>query len=253
MHITDAQVHIWSSGTPSQDHRAVPVVTAEETIAAMDQAGVAAAIIHPPGWDPNADAVAAAAVRRWPDRFAILGSLPGGDPTQADRIATWRAQPGMLGLRWAPLHPAARALFLSGAMDWIWPEAERHGVPVALLAGPVLGKFFEVAERHPGLRLIVDHCGLARLPNVAIKATGAPGYSTWAYPYRNLHDPLRRIYDAFGPLRFFWGTDITRMPCSWRQCVTMFTEELDWIAPADLPWVMGGGIRAWLDWPVTSR
>ena len=28
MHITDAQVHIWSSGTPSQDHRAVPVVTA---------------------------------------------------------------------------------------------------------------------------------------------------------------------------------------------------------------------------------
>lgn len=272
MNITDAQVHIWSSGSPSQDHRPVPVVTAEETIAGMDEAGVAAAIIHPPGWDPNADAVATAAVRRWPDRFAILGSFPATDQAQRARIATWRAQPGMLGLRWAPLHPPARELFVSGAMDWIWPEAERHGVPVALLAGPVLGKFRDVAERHPGLRLIIDHCGLlrlkqdaaalvhlddllalARLPNVAIKATGAPGYSTQPYPYRNLHDPLRRIHDAFGPRRFFWGTDITRMPCSWRQCVTMFTEELDWIAPADLPWVMGDGIRAWLDWPATNR
>ena len=24
-------------------------------------------------------------------------------------------------------------------------------------------------------------------------------------------------YDAFGPQRMFWGTDITKMPCSWRQ------------------------------------
>ena len=40
---------------------------------------------------------------------------------------------------------------------------------------------------------------------------------------------LRQIFDAFGPARMFWGTDITKMPCSWRQCVTMFTEELPWL------------------------
>ena len=270
MQIVDAQIHIWSSGTPSQDHRAVPVVTAEEMIAGMDEAGVSAAIIHPPGWDPDCDAVAAEAVRRWPERFAILGSFPAGDRSHLPRIATWLEQPGMLGLRWAPLHPAARALFESGAMDWIWPEAEQHDVPVALLAGPVLGKFRGIAERHPGLRLIIDHCGLvrlkqdeaafehldellalARLPNVAIKATGAPGYSTQGYPYRNLHDGLRRIFDAYGPRRFFWGTDITRMPCSWTRCITMFTEEMPWLRD-DLEWVMGRGIRAWLRWGETA-
>ena len=267
MRIIDAQIHIWSSGTPSQDHRAVPVVTAEEMLAGMDAAGVAAAIIHPPGWDPNAEAIAEAAVRAHPDRFAILGSFAPDRPENRGRVAGWRDQPGMLGLRWAPLHPAARAMFESGAMDWIWPEAERHGVPVALLAGPVLGKFRAIAERHPGLRLIIDHCGLvrlkqdaaafvhleelltlARLPNVAIKATGAPGYSTDPYPYRNLHDGLRRIFDAYGPRRFFWGTDITRMPCTWGQCVTMFTEELPWLAGEDLDWVMGRGIGEWLGW-----
>ena len=37
----------------------------------------------------------------------------------------------------------------------------------------------------------------------------------------------------------FWGTDITRMPCSWRQCVSVFTEELPWLQGRDLDLVMG--------------
>jgi hypothetical protein len=31
--------------------------------------------------------------------------------------------------------------------------------------------------------------------------------------WANLHNPLRHLYDAFGPARWFRGTDITRMPC----------------------------------------
>ena len=54
--------------------------------------------------------------------------------------------------------------------------------------------------------------------------------------------------DAFGPARMFWGTDITKMPCSWRQCVTMFTEELPWLKGRDLERVMGGAIVDWLGW-----
>src|SRR6476646_10583025 len=105
------------------------------------------------------------------------------------------------------------------------------------------------AARHPGLKLHIDHCGrrggaggskdaaafndlgdmlaLAKHPNVAVKLSGAPSYSNQPYPYRNIHTYLHQIFDAFGPRRCFWGTDITRMPCSYRQCVTMFTEELE--------------------------
>ena len=70
---------------------------------------------------------------------------------------------------------------------------------------------------------------LARFPNVAVKMSGAPSYSSQPYPYKNIHGYLRQIFEAFGPERSFWGTDITRMPCSYRQCVTMFTEELPWL------------------------
>jgi predicted TIM-barrel fold metal-dependent hydrolase len=89
---------------------------------------------------------------------------------------------------------------------------------------------------------------LAKHSNVAIKATGAPSYSSQSYPYRNIHDSLRRIYDAFGPERLFWGTDITRMPCSWRQCVTLFTEELPWLTTRDKELVMGRAVCDWLGW-----
>jgi hypothetical protein len=55
------------------------------------------------------------------------------------------------------------------------------------------------------------------------------------------------MYDAFGPRRLFWGTDITKMPCSWRQCVTHF-QEIDWIPDADKKLIMGEAICDWLGW-----
>jgi len=54
---------------------------------------------------------------------------------------------------------------------------------------------------------------LAKYPNVAMKATGAPSYSDQPYPYRDIHDKLRQLYDAFGRRAGSGAPDITRMPC----------------------------------------
>ena len=54
------------------------------------------------------------------------------------------------------------------------------------------------------------------------------------------------LVDAFGPRRTFWGTDLTRMPCTYRECVSLFTEELPWLKGEDLEWVMGRGVCEWL-------
>src|SRR5262249_17385828 len=71
---------------------------------------------------------------------------------------------------------------------------------------------------------------------------------TDGYPFRSVHPYLQQIFDAFGPNRMFWGTDITRMPCSWRECVTMFSEELPWLAGRDKDLVMGDALCEWLGW-----
>jgi hypothetical protein len=44
------------------------------------------------------------------------------------------------------------------------------------------------------------------------------------------------------------GTDITRMPTTWKQCVTMFTEELPWLPAQDKELIMGRALCTWLAW-----
>jgi predicted TIM-barrel fold metal-dependent hydrolase len=168
------------------------------------------------------------------------------------------------------LHDPARRWLADGTIDWLWEEAEKAGVPIAMLATDSLLDIARIAERHPGLRLTIDHLGgrgglttlkdhaamthmpqlaaLAKYPNIAVKATGAPGYSAQAYPFPIMQMYLRQIYDAYGPQRMFWGTDISKMPCSWRQCVTMFTEELSWLSEQDKRLVMGEALCAWWGW-----
>ena len=99
---------------------------------------------------------------------------------------------------------------------------------------------------------IPELLALAKFPNVAVKATGAPGYSSQGYPFASMHPYLRSIYDAFGPTRMFWGTDISKMPCSWRQCVTMFTDELPWLSGQDKQLILGDALCAWWGWNRTA-
>ncbi|HTE86523.1 MAG TPA: amidohydrolase family protein [Dehalococcoidia bacterium] len=272
MPIVDAQVHIWRNNLPTNpNHRQILDFTADDLLKEMDVAGVDAAVIHPPGWDPDANELATAAAQQHPNRLSILGNFPLDKPESRALVDGWTKRPGQLGLRFVFNQPQQQVWLTDGTLDWLWPAAERAGVPIALIGPGTQALIGREAERHPNLKLVVDHLGrtgnakdaegwanlgdllaLAKHPNVAVKATGAPSYSSEPYPYSNIHGYLRQIYDAFGPDRMFWGTDITRMPCSWRQCVTMFTEELPWLSATDKELIMGRALCAWLDWTVPS-
>jgi predicted TIM-barrel fold metal-dependent hydrolase len=174
----------------------------------------------------------------------------------------------MLGLRFTFHTPVLLAPLLEGRFDWVWGEAERYGVPVMLLIHhPHMHLIDAVASRHPGLGIAIDHLGLvngekdahafrdldkllvlARRPNVAVKPSALPCYSGEPYPYRGLHGYIRRVYDAFGPRRMFWGTDQTRSPVDYRAGVELFTRHLSWLREDDLGWIMGRGVCEWLGW-----
>jgi predicted TIM-barrel fold metal-dependent hydrolase len=99
---------------------------------------------------------------------------------------------------------------------------------------------------------IAELTALAALPNVAVKASSVPAFSSKPYPYRNIHSYIRRTIDAFGPERVFWGTDLTRLACSYREAVTMFTEEMTWLSDTELRLVMDEGVRAWHGWKIAN-
>jgi L-fuconolactonase len=271
MMICDAQVHVWAANTSerpwparAEPHRAP--LGKEELLAEMDKAGVDGVVIVPPSWEGDRNDLALAAAGRHPDRFAVMGRPPlaARDPRALDH---WREQPGMLGIRVTTAGPGARELFTEPDGDWLWNAAERNGLPAMVSVPGLLPAVDRIAVRHPGLRLVIDHLALARgakdeaafvelpqllalarRPNIAAKASALPRYSSEVYPYPRLHPFLRRVFDAFGPKRMFWGTDLTGIPCTYRQAITLFSEELPWLKGGDLEWVMGRGICEWLGW-----
>ncbi len=272
MLIVDAQVHIWGANRPDRPwpgsgratpHRDTPF-SADDLLAEMDAAGVARVVIVPPSWEGDRNDLALEAAHRHPDRFAVMGRLA-LRPQDSATLAGWRRQPGMLGLRFTAGHDGT--WLTDGSADWVWEGAQRHGLPVMISCPGMLPVVDRVAERFPGLRIVIDHLALrrtkddaafadlplllamAKRPNVAAKASALPSMSTDAWPYRNIHGYIRQVFDAFGPLRTFWGTDLTRLPCSYRQAVAMFTEELPFLSANDKEWVMGRALCAWLGWP----
>ena len=274
MRIIDSQVHVWGANTHERPwparahaHRAIPL-SAGELLRDMGAAGVDGAIIVPPSWEGDRNDLAIEAARAHSDRFAIMGRFDPDAPDARELITRWKDQPGMLGLRFSFHTPILRQPFVDGRFDWVWAPAERAGLPVMVLVHyAYMDKMDSIAERHPGLKLVIDHLGLingtkdeeafrdldkllalAKRPNVAVKSSALPCYTEDAYPYKRLHPWMRKVHDAFGSRRMFWGTDISRSPCSYRQNITMFTEEIPWLASEDKEWIMGRGLCEWLRW-----
>jgi predicted TIM-barrel fold metal-dependent hydrolase len=280
MIIIDSQVHIWapeSAERPyiredaSKPHRPVPLGY-EDLLEEMSRAGVDRAILVPPSWEGYRNDYALEAAQKYPDRFAVMGKVPLNEPASRDKLPAWLQQPGMLGFRISFRHSGTHSFLDDGTADWFWSACERYDIPVMIFAPFAVKRIGEIAARHPGLRVIVDHMGLnvqwkgknlspgidvlvafANYKNVAVKASCLPCYVAESYPYPTLHTQIRRVVDAFGPQRIFWGTDLSQLPCTYRQAVTLFTEELDFLSSRDKEWVMGRALAEWLRWPLPKE
>jgi predicted TIM-barrel fold metal-dependent hydrolase len=273
--ICDAQVH--APDLPSSVH--VGGIAPADLLEEMRVAGVDRVVIVPlaaAGDDVGANNEPALAIARaYPERFAVMGRFDLTRPAGAAALEQWRSAEGMLGIRLAFVRAPNQPLLQDDQLDWFWEQAQRHQIPLMLLVpNHILDKVGEVAQRYPDLRLTVDHLGLtpyvayageeltqaverllrlARYPNVAVKATALPASVPEPFPFRSLHDPLRRVVDAFGVRRVFWGSDLTRLACPYSECVRLMTEELPFLSWEDKEWIMGRGVMEWLEWaPVRS-
>jgi predicted TIM-barrel fold metal-dependent hydrolase len=272
--IVDSQVHIWGANTPGRPwparahaQRDTPV-GADEVLGWMDEGGVDRAIIVPPSWEGDRNDLACAAAAKHPDRFAVMGRFDPEAPGARGQVDGWLEQPGMLGMRFAFHTPQLREPFLDGRVEWVWGAAERAGIPaMVLLHHPYLERLDAVAAKHPGLKIVIDHLGLVngakdaeafrdldkllalgKRANVAVKSSALPCYTAQPYPYAGLQPYLRRVYDAFGARRMFWGTDQTRSPVSYRKGIELFTVHSPWLTSEDQEWIMGRGVCEWLGW-----
>src|SRR4051812_10028502 len=165
--ITDAQIHLWKA--ESDDWKWVPGATPqlpepftiERAVSMIDEAGVDRAVIVPPSWPGDRNDYALEAVKRYPTRFRVMGKLALNDPKGAALLPRWKEQPGMVGLRVIFNTPQSVATLSDGSVDWFWAAAEKAELPVMCFAPNATAAFGKVAEKHPGLQLILDHMGVS--------------------------------------------------------------------------------------------
>ena len=281
--IVDAQVHVWAPATverpwaPGAETYADGVenlssadrepLGPDELLGEMDAVGVDRAILVPPTFTGDDNSVALQGARHHPDRFAVMGRIDLTEP-QPDSVASWLETPGMLGVRLTFHWGAQRYWLHDGTADWFWPCAEEHDIPVMVFCPGDLERIAEVARTHPRLRLIIDHFALplgvrgdgigavvdellrlADLDNVAVKASALPSYVDEPAPFPSLHPHIERVVGAFGASRVFWGSELTRLPCSYAEVLALFAEDLESLSGEQRRSILGAGVTEWLGWP----
>jgi len=198
----------------------------------MDAVGVDGAVLVSPFSMYRYDASYALEVyKAHPSRFRLVKPVDPADPAVAETIADWASTRGTVGIR-VFLRENVSTDPADPAINRVLALAAQHFLPVNLACTGRLDQAEGLARRNPNTRLVIDHLGLtqpheppapaqpfADLPkllalaphaNVAVKISGACTLSRQPFPYKDIWDPLGRIFDAFGFDRCMWGTDWTR-------------------------------------------
>ena len=272
--VIDVQVHAYERNRPERPWlgflHGPDEVTGDDMVAAMDTVGVDGALLVSPhslyGYDAS---YALEVYARHPGRFGLIRPFDPESEAIDDEMAEWTATQGVVGARIMLAHYPFQADHKG--LNQILAAGGRAGVPINVAASGKLPILRELAQRNPNTRVVIDHLGLdqpfeppappepfadldtvlslAELDNVVIKISGACTLSHEPFPYQDIWEPLRKIFDAFGIDRCMWGTDWTRAVdlLTYEQGVEAF-RVTDQLSESERSELMGGSLTKIYKW-----
>jgi predicted TIM-barrel fold metal-dependent hydrolase len=168
-------------------------------------------------------------IKTYPGKFAGIGLLvgyrlfPPEDKENPGRLERLVREDGLAGLRLSPIYDR-KVVWLNDPVCYpLWKKAEQLGAVFNIFLAPhQVGQVADMAERFPGVNVVIDHLAmidikapdsdgfgplleLARFPNVYIRTSLHNPSKTRLMPYRDVWPFLRRVYDTFGPRRLVWA------------------------------------------------
>jgi predicted TIM-barrel fold metal-dependent hydrolase len=268
--IIDAHLHVWQRPYPDG-----PMPWREPHLLAallrtLDAAGVAGAVQVTPSPERWDNSYGLEAVRTHPERLSVFGRIDPAAPDPERRLRAWLREPGATGVRLTFFGAGAAAGGGLLALEDFWAACERIAVPVSLFAPDNLPEAVRVLERHPDLRLIVDHLGLGVYPGcedplkglsvleefepfaaVRVKVSGLVEISAEEFPFRDVHEHLEAALRTFGSERLIWGSNhpVVAHKCSYAESLE-YLYECEFLSDQDLRRLLGDTLEEMLGgWP----
>lgn len=236
-------------------------VTAEQLIAAMDEAGVdKAAVVHSSTtYGFNCDYVADS-IARYPDRLTGVFSVNVLEADAVEKMAYW-VERGFTGMRMFLQGSTIKETWLAQDDPRIFPcyrYASEKGISVASnIKAKNFSQLENVLERFPEVNFVIDHLGgvkfddgspfdaakplwdLAKYPNLYLKlVTGKfldanDGKST-------AETKFKKIVEIFGADRCAWGSNFPSAEGSYSDVVAIAKRGLVALSREDQAWILGG-------------
>jgi L-fuconolactonase len=164
--------------------------------------------------------------RDTPSVVGVVGWTDFDKPDAARRIGVMARDPLLVGLR-PMIHDIADPdWMLSAAVGQALDAMQRHNLVLDALVRPQhLSRLSMLADRHPGLTIVIDHCAkprisenliepwgsdmqaLARRSNVHVKLSGLATEAAADWSHNALAPYVSRVLEAFGTGRVLWGSD----------------------------------------------
>jgi predicted TIM-barrel fold metal-dependent hydrolase len=272
--IIDTHVHIVAPDQQRYPRKLAPDsgwvldMSGDTMLGLMNQAGIDRAMLVQAytAYEYDNDYVADIAAER-PDRFVSVCIVDPTRPDAPDQLSYWVEQRGVHGLR---LFPAAErdALWLDDPRTFpLWERAARLGIPVCVcLRFRQLPRLLTTIERHPQVRVALDHLGaprleqgppydsagplfkLARLPNVYLKFSSVNLYAA-ALGRSTPREFFSRLIEVFSSHRIMWGSNFPNTyDRSLKDQLALALDELSFVPEADRRWVFSETARSL--WPM---
>ena len=270
--IVDTHVHVVArdearyplrpSGVGSQWFREHPV-TAEEYLATATAAGVdRAVLVQAHGAYGSDNAYVLDALRVAPERWVGVVIVDPADPDPGARLRELAAVPGCEGVRLFGIGAEPPAWFDGDAGRALWDTAIDLDLRiVATVLTPDLPRLDAMLARHPGVPVVLDHCGfpelhggpsfpglepllaLAEHPGLHLKVTShvleGAGAAAGAF--------VDRLVATFGAHRLVWGSDYPQThDRTYAELVALGRDACAGLDPADQARVLGeNALRLW--------
>ena len=202
----------------------------ENQVEQMRDFGLKYAVLINPryfGWD---NSYISYSLHKYPKLFVAHGLIDPEDPNVAERLRYWVKEHDFQGMRFSPIyHP--KSTWLNSKEHYpLWREAEKLGAVFNYYILPhQMPMLEEMAERFPGVKIVIDHLGkpdlkladpwpefrkmfrLKRFPQVWVSASEPYELSlTKEFPYRDTYPFFKATYEEFGPKQLIWGTGYPR-------------------------------------------